>query len=544
MITFDSPLLLYLAPIMTMIVALLALWARRARVSHALRWSPELGQLAHTTGRHGGVIPAIAAFFFAVALSGPRWGRRTVSAESKALNLVIAVDVSRSMLAEDVAPSRLGRAQREARRLIQDLGSDHIGLVAFAGQSFIMSPLTVDGGALQLLVDGLDPDISSTGGSAISRALKQGGDLLLGGADVADRVLVVFSDGEPIGDSLPDILTAAEQLRRDGVRLILVGEGGRVPTTIPVRSLDGTVTGQQRDPNGAIVQTWRRDPVMTAIADAAQGAVVSAELKAQAGAVRDLVQRYKRSPQATTVTASRVPRAWVPLLLAVSILLLHTLSRRTAALVGLALMLGAPAAARAQGRGRPHPGDVAWDRGDFRKAAERYVDDVRAGVGGDTAWLNAGTAGLAIGDTALVNNALGRAAESLDPEIRFRALYNLGLEQLRLAARDSANRDRLLTEARRRYREALLIKPGDARAKRNLELAIRETPPQSGGAAPNPNPQGGNAPSQEKPQPRGGLSPSQAEQILNSIAEEERRTREQHRRRMSQSHDVSGGRDW
>ena len=158
--------------------------------------------------------------------------------------------------------------------------------------------------------------------------------------------------------------------------------------------------------------------------------------------------------------------------------------------------------------------------------------------------FNAGTAGLAIGDTALVNNALSRAAESLDPEIRFRALYNLGLEQLRLAARDSANRDHYLAEARRRYREALLLKPSDARAKRNLELAIRQTPPQSGGAAPNPNPEGGKAPSEEKPQPRGGLSASQAEQILNSIAEEERRTREQQRRRMQQSHDVSGARDW
>ncbi len=543
MIAFDTPWLLYLAPVLMALFAFLSFSARRVRIIRARRWSPELGQLARDAGRYAWVVPAIAVLFAALAWSGPRWGRRTVAAESKALNLVIAVDVSRSMLAEDVAPSRLGRSQRESRRLIQDLASDRIGLIAFAGQSFIMSPLTVDGGALQLLVEGLDPEISSVGGTGFSRVLKQGTDLLLGGSEVADRVLVIFTDGEA-HDSLPEILAAAEAVRRDGVRLILVSQGGREPTTIPVRALDGTVTGQQRDVDGTVVQTWRRDAVLTAIADAAQGAVVSAGLKDQAGAVRELVLAYKRSPQATAVTASRVPRAWIPILLAAVILLLHTLTRRTAALAALVLLLGAPEQASAQGL--PHPGDVAWEAGDFRKAALHYIEDTKANRGGDTAWLNAGTAGLAIGDTALTSAALARAAESLDPEIRYRALYNLGLAQLRQARRDSTHREQLLVEARRRYREALLLKPGDRDAKRNLELAVLESPPppQGGGGAQDQDPQGGAQPEPKPSQPRGGLSASQAEQILNSIAEEERQTRQQQRRRMAQSRDSRGANDW
>jgi Ca-activated chloride channel family protein len=541
MILFDNPLLLYTAPVVAIIVVLLSLWARRVRIRRARRWSKDLAELARKAGKLAWVLPGIAALFAALALAGPRWGRRTVSAESKSLNLVIGVDVSRSMLAEDVPPSRLGRAQREARRIIQDLSSDRIGLVAFAGQSFIMSPLTVDGGALQLLVEGLDPEISSVGGTALAKTLRQGSDLLLGGSEIADRVLVIFTDGEA-HDSLGEILTAAEQLKKDGVRLILVAEGGREPTTIPVRSLDGRLAGQQRDVDGTIVQTWRRDAVLTAIADAAQGAVVAANLRDQAGAVRELVMAYKRSPQATAVTASRVPRAWVPLLFATVLLLIHTVTRRTAALVVLAWLLVTPTIAKAQGL--THPGDAAWAAGNFRRAAERYLDDVKAGRGGDTAYLDAGTAALAIGDTALSNAALGKAAESMDPEIRFRALYNLGLGNLRLAARDSANRDRFLTDARRRYREALLIKPRDAAAKWNLELAVKESPPQGGGAADKPNPQGGSSQQPERPQPRGGLSPAQAEQILNSIAEEERLTREQQRRRMAQSREANGAKDW
>jgi hypothetical protein len=212
-------------------------------------------------------------------------------------------------------------------------------------------------------------------------------------------------------------------------------------------------------------------------------------------------------------------------------------------MVGLVLWLWIPG--RAEAQGLPHPGDAAWEAGDFRRAAERYAEDVKAGRRGDTAWLNAGTAGLAVGDTSFYSAALSRAAESSDPEIRFRALYNLGLANLRLAERDSANRDRYLGEARRRYREALLLKPSDPAAKWNLELAVRMAPPpKGGGGADDQNPQGGNSESEKKPQPRGGLSPAQAEQILNSIAEEERLTREQQRKRMSQAHEPTGAKDW
>ena len=82
---------------------------------------------------------------------------------------MFAVDISRSMLAEDVQPNRLQRAIRESRRLIQDLEGDRLGLIAFAGRSYILSPLTVDGGAIRMYLDALDPDLASEGGTT-SRA--------------------------------------------------------------------------------------------------------------------------------------------------------------------------------------------------------------------------------------------------------------------------------------------------------------------------------------------------------------------------------------
>jgi Ca-activated chloride channel family protein len=539
---FDWPLVLWLTPVAGLLFWGLAFWGRVTRVRHARRWSPELGARAERIGRVGPVLVGTAAMAATAALAGPRFGSRTVETETKSLNLVVAIDISRSMLAEDVLPSRLERAKLEASRLVHDLSGDRLGLIAFAGGSYITSPLTVDPGALQLLLEGMDPDIASRGGTELSRALRQGRDLLLAGEGVADRVLVVFTDGET-HDSVPHVLAEAERLRRAGIRLVLVAEGDTDPVPIPVRDVDGALVGHQRDPGDEVVLTRRRDDVLTRVADAAEGVLVAAAVGDQAGAVRDLIASFKRTPHATTTSAHDVSRAWIPLLAAAVLLLGQTVTRRSMALVGLVLAVGAtPRAAHAQGP--RNPADEAWRRGDLRHAAQMYLRQVRTGDGGDTAWYNTGTAALAVGDTALARSTLERAAGSLDPDLRFRALYNLGLLHLRLAAADTTTEAEHLAHARRRYREALLLRPGDGDAKWNLELAIRRTPPASGGGNAPPPPAGGGGGGGPDSVPQGGLTPEQAAQILNSIAEEERRTLLDLGRRRRQMGENREERDW
>lgn len=535
---FDAPLVVLITPLVGLVVAGLAVWARRARVAHARRWSAAFGARAAGLGRLSPLAIGVAAGVATFALAGPRWGSRQVTTETKSLNLVIAMDISRSMLAEDARPSRLQRAKRQAERLVHDLAGDRVGLIAFAGQSYILSPLTVDGAALRLLIDALEPGIASSGGTALAPMLAQAGDLLFAGDEVADRVLVVFSDGEA-HDTLPAVVATAQRLRRDGVRVVLVAEGGRDPVPIPVRDPGGTVTGYQRDPSGQYVATARRDDVLAAVADAARGVVVTAELSDQAGAVRDLVADFKRSPQATTTAAQDVSRAWLAALVAVAVLLGHTFTRRSLALAGLALLLaGAPRPAAAQAsRDRA---ERAWRAGDFRRAAQYYLARARDAASDERAWFNAGTAALAVGDTALTARALERAARSHDPDVRFRALYNLGLLRLRLAARDSAAAAAHLALARGHLREALLLRPADGATKWNLELAVRRTPPQAAA----PPPQGGATPPPPEDQRAGGLSRAQAEQILNSIAEQERRTRVDQVRSRSQVMETRGRREW
>src|SRR5256714_13762432 len=185
--SFDAPVVLALAPLLGGAVWFGAAWARRARVRRAGLWSQEPVRAALTAGRFGPTALSISAFRGAVALAGPRWGEENIVAETRGLSLALAIDISRSMLAEDVSPNRLGRAVREARRLVQDLNGDHLGLVVFAGSSYILSPLSVDGSALGLYLDALDPGVASVGGTGLTGALRQGGGVVSAGSELPGR---------------------------------------------------------------------------------------------------------------------------------------------------------------------------------------------------------------------------------------------------------------------------------------------------------------------------------------------------------------------
>ena len=253
----------------------------------------------------------------------------------------------------------------------------------------------------------------------------------------------------------------------------------------------------------------------------------------------------KRSPTSATRTADLVPRGWIPGLLAALLLLAYTLARPGPALVALAgiLLLSRPLEAQ-----RPTAGGRALAAGAPPRAAAAFRKAARGGGSDkDTPVYNAGPAALQAGRLEVARGALAEAAKSLDPDLRYRALYNLGLVGLLAARSDTARADELLDDAADRLRQALLLKPNSARAKWNLELTERRRPPpppQSGGGA-TPPPTGG--PQSPQPKPAApeskDLSQSQAEQILNSMERRERETREEQQRRM-QSGSAGGVKDW
>ncbi len=538
---FDAPLLVALAPFLAAMAAGLVWLARRRRVRLADAWSAGVGRLARGRGRWAPFLFGVIALLAAVALAGPRGGRSQITTRTHALSMVMAVDISRSMLAEDTRPNRLQRAVREARRLLEDSPGDRAGLIAFAGRSYILAPLTVDGGAIRLNLDALDPDLASEGGTSLESVLAQGTALLKGTGEVSDRVLIVFTDGET-HDSLPDALAAARAVKEAGVRLVLVAEGTAAGARIPIRDSAGALVEYKRDDAGEIVVTRRRDDILSRVADAGDGTIVAADLPDQAAAIRDLLASLKRSPSAETRTSDLVPRAWIPLLAATLLLLVYTLTRRGTALVAIAVMVLGAGSARAQ---RPTEGERALARGEATRAATAFLDEARSSSARDTAFYNAGTAALRAGRPDVAKGALTEAAKSVDPGLRYRALYNLGVADLLQARADSAHREALLGEASDHLRQALMLEPASDRAKWNLELAERLKPPpppkNAGGG-------GGGGGGGAKPPPpaessAGGLSRSQAEQILNSMERQERDTRADQQRRM-QAASAGGVKDW
>lgn len=530
---FDHPLLLAVAAIAAVVVGLLAAWARRRRIAAAAGWSDALGAEAMRAGRRSPWVLGIVALLAGIGLAGPRWGLAERVQEARALNVVVVMDVSRSMLAQDAPPDRLTRALGIARRLVQDLSGDRLGLVAFAARPFLLSPLTLDQTALALQLDALDPDFASEGGSGIGGALDLARTVLAAASEGGDRAVVLLTDGETF-EGERTLATAAAALRSAGVTLVVVPVGTTEGAKIP-----GPDGGWHRDASGVEVVTVRRDDLVDAMVTASEGVRIAPDAPDPSGDVRRTLARLERGRARDRAAADLVPRAWLFALAAAAVLLVQTATRRGAALAALALLLGGGEVA-AQ---RPSLGVELLRRGDTLAAGRAFLEEARR-RGTDTAWFNAGTAALVQGDFAAARDGLERATTSLDPRLRRLALYNLGTAMLQQARRDSTRSDSLLGQAEARLREALQLDPGDAAAKFNFELARRlrrpPPPPQGGGGGNQPQDP---SPPSDGPQGRGGMSPAEAEQVLGAMERAERATRQELARRQRRGQPPTGP-DW
>jgi tetratricopeptide (TPR) repeat protein len=166
--------------------------------------------------------------------------------------------------------------------------------------------------------------------------------------------------------------------------------------------------------------------------------------------------------------------------------------------------------------------------GKASEAITAFRREALAGRGSDTAWFNAGTAALLAGRLDDAKDALDRAAGSLDPGLRYRALYNLGVVAIHAARKDSSVRAEREAEGLTRFRQALLLDPSAADAKWNMELLLRPAPPTSGGRKQGkspPQPQQGPRQEQQRQRSTTGLSPGEADAILSSVERSEAATR-------------------
>jgi Ca-activated chloride channel family protein len=453
------------------------------------------------------------------------------------------------MMASDEKPSRLERVKQEIRRLRELSPGDRVGLLAFAGRSYILSPITVDAGALDLFLDNLDPSIVGQAGSSIAQTINQGTNLLALTKSGADKALVVMSDGEAF-ELQDDVIAAAKRAGDANVSLVTVGFGTTQGSTIPVREGNGMTT--KKDDAGQVVISRYHPELLQAAATAAHGTFIPAESADKAARIKSALSRLRTQARTTQTGDNLTPRFQWFLLPAVLLLWLDTLlggrhgrRRRSAAAAETAVAAALLGSVLLSGCAPPREaidGVAAYKTKDYPRAAA-LLAKVASNDRSPGALYNYGTALIAIDSTAAAAEVLDRAAEHTDEETQYRARFNGGLAHLLpglKASRDSAGDD--LKQALAHYKRVLLQRPADADAKWNYELAL-EKQKKGGGGGGGGQSNSSEAPAQQEPKPQPTLAQRQAEQILGSAQREERDVQSK-KQKQSRQEPPPGGKDW
>jgi Ca-activated chloride channel family protein len=505
--------------------------------------------------RRLGMVLRLGAFaLLAIGAAGPEWGHELVRRASTGSDVIFLIDVSASMDARDVAPSRLEEARREALALLERLGGSKVGVVAFAGDAVRLCPLTLDRSAARLVVESLTSGSVSQPGSDLGRGLRMAARALPGGRR-SEQVIVLWTDGEDL-ESQAD--AAREELTRAGLRVFVVGVGTPAGDVVPVLDDAGRAVDVKRDESGGAVRSRLDERLLRSLARSTRGGYFSAsrpggELPRLLAALGS-VSRGARGERLVERAVPRFPWCAGAAALLLGFELARSRRRRgggekaqearakrpkravkkaAAAAAILLLACLAPTPARAQSDWAK--ADAAFRKGRFAEAESLYQKRARrrappaVRVNQATARARAGRPIEAEPMLAAAKAAPGRAGQV--------AAYNLGT----LLATRGEYRDGI-----RELREALERNPNDDDARYNLEVAMRrmnqpEQPnpqnpkprPQTGGqpqpsggqGAPQPPPQPQPSQNQQRPTantPQEGMTRERAEQLLGSLEELER----------------------
>ena len=212
------------------------------------------------------VLELFIILFLSIALANPKIGTELKSINREGVDIVFAIDVSKSMLAEDVAPNRLTRSKRIISEIINSLSSDRVGIVAYAAQAIPQVPLTTDFASVKNFLQVIDTDMLSSQGTSIDSALNLSVNFFDQNSDT-NRVLILISDGED-HDDIPDSII--NLISENNINLITIGIGQEAGTTIPIK-IDGTVDSYKKDINGDVVITKRNSDFLLKIASSSKG---------------------------------------------------------------------------------------------------------------------------------------------------------------------------------------------------------------------------------------------------------------------------------
>lgn len=270
--TFARPIFLY-GLILVPLMGAFLLWAKRQRQADLARLgSPSLVERLSSSVNWRGrrwrdVLWLVVLALVLLALARPQWGVETHMVEQEGIEVMVALDVSESMLAQDIKPDRLSRAKMEIADLMSRLGGDEIGLVLFSGASFVQFPLTSDYATARTFLDNARPEVISRPGTAIGDAIRTA----MTGFDMSrasQKVIVLITDGEDHGG---DALAMAEMAAEQGIMLYTIGFGSPQGEPIPEYNANGEVVGYKKDQTGEVVLSRLDEPTLQQIAEVGGG---------------------------------------------------------------------------------------------------------------------------------------------------------------------------------------------------------------------------------------------------------------------------------
>jgi len=290
--------LLFILPVIVSLFLLLIVWKKTTQKKFADTLL--LKRLTPNKSQYKGTFKLL---FFLLGLSGliiglvnPKIGTKLETVKREGVDIVFAVDVSKSMLAEDIAPNRMEKAKRLVSEIINQLASDRIGIIAYAGQAFPQLPITTDYGAAKMFLQGMNTDMLSSQGTAINEAIELA-TTFYDDEEQTNRVLFIISDGED--HSGGQTLSAVEDAIDAGIKIYTIGVGKPKGAPIPLKR-NGVLESLKKDLQGEVVITKLNQEVLIDIAEEGDGKYIDGSNTEEAVAFikEELLQMDKKEFEA------------------------------------------------------------------------------------------------------------------------------------------------------------------------------------------------------------------------------------------------------
>ncbi len=274
MFRFENPEFLYglaVLPLLAILFIIARRWKKRAlkrfgETPLMLRMIPSLSWKRQSFKF---ILFSFAIAMLVIAAANPQLGSKLSKAQHKGIDMMICLDVSNSMLAEDIAPNRLENAKLAISKLIDNLKGDRIGIVVFAGKGYVQLPITSDYAAAKMFLSTIRPELVPTQGTAIAEALSLAAEAF--NDDKHNKAVVVITDGE---DHEGNAVEEATKLAEKGVRIFTIGIGSPEGSPIPQVTESGQVTGFRKDNEGNTIVTKLNETILQQIASAGLGIYV------------------------------------------------------------------------------------------------------------------------------------------------------------------------------------------------------------------------------------------------------------------------------